>query len=86
MLPVGNKKVELVLEIGRVQCRKCGTIKQPCLNFADPKKHKDRKKDERVRLQQALQLNEPLAIGYYMKERTSRCQITWPMFSSPHVF
>jgi transposase len=33
------------------------------------KSHKNRKKDERIRLQQALQLNEPLAMGYYMKER-----------------
>jgi transposase len=33
------------------------------------KQHKDRKKDERIRLQQALELNEPLAMGYYMKER-----------------
>lgn len=33
------------------------------------KRDKDRKKDERVRLQQTLELNEPLAIGYYMKER-----------------
>ncbi len=33
------------------------------------KAHKDSKKDERVRLQAALELNEPLAIAYYMKER-----------------
>ena len=33
------------------------------------KQHSDPKKDERIRLQQALQLNEPLAMGYYMKER-----------------
>ena len=39
MLPVGNKKVELVLQIGRLQCKKCGAIKQPRLSFADPKKH-----------------------------------------------
>jgi transposase len=33
------------------------------------KAHHDRKKDERVRLQAALELNQPLAIAYYMKER-----------------
>jgi transposase len=39
MLPVGNRKVELSVEIPRLQCKKCGAIKQPHLNFADPKKH-----------------------------------------------
>jgi transposase len=33
------------------------------------KSHRDRKKDERIRLQQALELNQPLATAYYMKER-----------------
>lgn len=33
------------------------------------KAHQDRKKDERVRLQAALELNQPLAMAYYMKER-----------------
>ncbi len=33
------------------------------------KAHHDRKKDERVRLQAALELNQPLAMAYYMKER-----------------
>ena len=33
------------------------------------KSHKDRKKDERIRLQAALELNQPLATAYYMKER-----------------
>jgi transposase len=33
------------------------------------KTHKDHKKDERARLQAALELNKPLAIAYYMKER-----------------
>jgi len=33
------------------------------------KPHEDRTKDERIRLQQALELNAPLAMGYYMKER-----------------
>jgi transposase len=33
------------------------------------KPHKDPSKDERVRLQAALELNQPLAIAYYMKER-----------------
>jgi transposase len=39
MLPVGNKKVELVIEIPRLSCNHCGAIKQPRLAFADPKKH-----------------------------------------------
>jgi len=39
MLPVGNNKVELSVEIPRLQCKKCGAIKQPRLCFADPKKH-----------------------------------------------
>lgn len=33
------------------------------------KMHKDLKKDERARLQAALELNQPLALAYYMKER-----------------
>lgn len=33
------------------------------------KAHPDPKKDERVRLQAALELNQPLAVAYYMKER-----------------
>ena len=33
------------------------------------KSHKNRKKDERIRLQAALELNQPLATAYYMKER-----------------
>ena len=33
------------------------------------KTHRSRKKIERFRLQRALQLNQPLAVAYYMKER-----------------
>ena len=33
------------------------------------KAHDDRQKDERFRLKAALELNEPLATAYYMKER-----------------
>jgi transposase len=33
------------------------------------KSHPRRKKDERLRLQKALELNQPLATSYYMKER-----------------
>ena len=33
------------------------------------KAHRDQKKDERFRLQAALELNQPLAMAYYMKER-----------------
>ena len=33
------------------------------------KAHRDHKKDERFRLQSALELNQPLAMAYYMKER-----------------
>lgn len=39
MLPVGNRKIELIVKIPRLQCKSCGAIKQPRLNFADPKKH-----------------------------------------------
>ena len=39
MLPVGHKKVELVVKIPRLKCKNCGAIKQPRLYFADPKKH-----------------------------------------------
>ena len=39
MLPVGNKRIELIVEIPRLQCKKCGAVKQPRLSFADPKKH-----------------------------------------------
>ena len=33
------------------------------------KAHEDHRKDERIRLQEALELNSPLATAYYMKER-----------------
>ncbi len=33
------------------------------------KSHRDPRKDERIRLQEALELNQPLAMAYYMKER-----------------
>ena len=39
MLPVGNRKIELVVWIPRLHCKHCGAIKQPRLGFADPKKH-----------------------------------------------
>jgi transposase len=39
MLPVGNKKIEMVVRIPRLSCKDCGAIKQPDLPFADPKKH-----------------------------------------------
>jgi transposase len=39
MLPVGNKKTELIVEVPRIQCKNCGAVKQPRLGFADPKKH-----------------------------------------------
>ena len=39
MLPVGNRKIELVVWIPRLHCKHCGAIKQPLLGFADPKKH-----------------------------------------------
>jgi len=39
MPPVGHNKVELLVQIPRLQCKKCGAVKQPRLAFADPKKH-----------------------------------------------
>ena len=39
MLPVGGRKVELIVQVPRLQCKDCGAIKQPRLGFADPKKH-----------------------------------------------
>jgi transposase len=39
MLPVGRRKVELVVNIPRLYCNDCGSIRQPHLAFADPKKH-----------------------------------------------
>lgn len=39
MLPVGRRKIELVVNIPRLYCKDCGTIRQPHLAFADPKKH-----------------------------------------------
>jgi transposase len=39
MLPVGKKKVELVVHIPRLFCKDCGVIRQADLSFADPKKH-----------------------------------------------
>lgn len=39
MLPVGRHKVELIVNIPRLYCKDCRTIRQPNLAFADPKKH-----------------------------------------------
>jgi transposase len=39
MLPVGHRKVELVVTIPRLYCHACGSIRQPHLAFAEPKKH-----------------------------------------------
>jgi len=39
MLPVGKRKVELTVHIPRLFCKDCGSIRQPHLEFADPKKH-----------------------------------------------
>ncbi len=39
MLPVGRRKVELVVDIPRLCCKDCGSIRQPRLTFAEPKKH-----------------------------------------------
>ena len=39
MLPVGNRKIDMLIRIPRLYCKDCGAIKQPNLPFADPKKH-----------------------------------------------
>lgn len=39
MLPVGGRKVELVVNIPRLHCKDCGSVRQPHLAFAEPKKH-----------------------------------------------
>ncbi len=39
MLPVGGRKIELVVNILRLCCKNCGSIRQPHLAFAEPKKH-----------------------------------------------
>jgi hypothetical protein len=39
MLPVGRRKLELVVNIPRLYWKDCGTIRQPHFAFADPKKH-----------------------------------------------
>jgi transposase len=39
MLPVGNKKIELSVQIPRIYCKICFAVKQVKLAFADPKKH-----------------------------------------------
>ena len=39
MLPVGRRKVELAVDIPRLCCKDCGSIRQPPLAFADAKKH-----------------------------------------------
>ena len=38
-LPVGSRKVELSVDIPRLECKRCGAIQQPRLEFAKPKKH-----------------------------------------------
>jgi transposase len=39
MPPVGKRKTELSVQIPRLLCKSCGSIKQANLSFADPKKH-----------------------------------------------
>ena len=39
MLPVGKRKIKLVVHIPRLFCKNCGSIRQANLGFADPKKH-----------------------------------------------
>jgi transposase len=39
MLPVGKRKIELVVRIPRLFCKNCGAIRQANLSFAAPKKH-----------------------------------------------
>jgi transposase len=39
MLPVGRRKVILVVDIPRLFCKSCGAIRQAKLSFADAKKH-----------------------------------------------
>jgi transposase len=39
MLPVGGQKTELAVYIPRLFCKNCGSVRQPNLRFADPKKH-----------------------------------------------
>ena len=39
MLPVGKRKIDLVVHIPRLLCKNCGAIRQANLSFADPKKH-----------------------------------------------
>ena len=39
MLPVGNTKIDISIAIPRLKCNDCGSIRQPNLPFADPKKH-----------------------------------------------
>lgn len=36
-LPFGNKPVNLVLDVQRLDCRACGAVRQPRLGFADPR-------------------------------------------------
>ena len=38
-LPTGGRQVELAIDIPRLCCRRCGAVRQPRLEFADPKKH-----------------------------------------------
>ena len=40
--PVGSRQVEIVVEIPRLQCKHCGTVRQSRLAFADAKKHYSR--------------------------------------------
>ncbi len=42
MLPIGRRKVELVVNKPRLYCKDCDTIRQPHLAFSDPKKHDTR--------------------------------------------
>lgn len=39
MLPVGKRKIDLVVHIPRLLCKNCGAIRQANLGLADPKKH-----------------------------------------------
>jgi len=69
-IPIGSKKIILVVQIQRVACKKCGCIRQIKLGFADPKKTYTKALARYV-----LELSRHMTI----KDVAQHLQISWDM-------
>jgi len=69
-IPIGGKKVVLILQVQRVACKKCHALRQVKLGFADPKKSYTKALARYV-----LELSKHMTI----KDVAEHLQISWDM-------